>query len=501
VARLTYTDPSPTPRDTRQSEMHNGNFPTTLRRSSRIPTSVAILVSTADGKQFSECQTLVVNAHGCAMLSRVKFESGAPLRLHNREGRKTTARVVSCEPVGPDNGSWRLGAMLERPENFWGLKDCPKDWALPTGFVSFRAPRTASLPSTSLAPQVPVQVSAATEAVLSRIVQQLEVQVETMIAESVRPLQTEITALKEKLERRDVKPSRFEVSLSSIPPELEQQMELRLRKALGPRVLDEAQQQSAQVLAAAKAAIEKRTTDGYEDFLHRVAEELKVVEKRAQEISVHISDSSHEHLRRGLEDFQHKVLEGGNSLKRLTEELLEFVRNSLNDEQNARRGDLEELRASVSSESSRLHEHIEHLDRRIARLDESSSCLESGLTQRLSQMASNTISEARTQLEGMSNDMLEELTARSITALGNQLDDATGNMKIVQKGIIASLSESLQVQASDALQNFEHSMEELAQRAIEGWRLKLESGLTAVMKSIGEQFQLPAESSDEASQR
>ena len=475
--------------------MHNGNV-ATLRRSSRVPASVAILVASSDETQLSECETLVVNLHGCAMLSRIRYESGASLRLHNKDGRKTTARLVSCQPAGADNGNWKLGAMLDRPENFWGLKDCPKDWTPSTSFVSFRAPQAVSPKPTLVPPQAPAQVRPSTEEVIGRILQQVELQMQKVISESVRPLEAEVTALKEKLERREANPSRFEVSLSSIPPEVEQQVELRLRKVLGPRLLDEAHQQSAQVLAAAKATIEKRTTDCYDDFLRRVAEELKVVEKRAQEISNHISDNTHEHLHRGLEDFQQKLLEGGNSLKRLTEELLEFVQVNLNEEHNARRNDLEQLRTSVSSESLRLREHVENLDRRIARLDESSRSLESGLTQRLSQMASNTMKDTRSQLESVSNDIVEELTARSVAALGSQMDQATEDMRIVQKGIIASLSESLKLQAAGAVENFEQSMEDLAQKAVERWRLRLESGLNAVLKSVGQQFQLKAEETE-----
>jgi hypothetical protein len=466
-----------------------------------VPTSLSVLVTSSDETHFSECQAVVVNMHGCAMLSRVKFESGTSLRLHNKEGRKATARVVSCQPAGPDNQSWRLGTMLDRPENFWGLKDCPKDWALPAGFVSFKSPQVVPAKSSPVSSQVAVQMSTAAEAVIGRVVQQVEVQMHKMLAESVRPLQAEIAALQQKLERREANPSRFEVSLSSIPPELEQQIEVRLRKVLGPRVLDEAHQQSAQVLAGAKATIEQRTNECYENFLRRVAEELKAVEKRAQEISLHISDSAQEHLHRGLEDFQQKLLDGGNSLKRLTEELLEFAQRNLDEEHNARRGDLEQLRSSVSLESSRLHERIEQLDQRIARLDESASCLESGLTQRLSNMASNTIKDTRSLLEGVSSDMLEELTARSTAAVGNQLDDATQNMKIVQKGVIAALSESLKAQAADALQDFEQSMERLAKNTVERWRLKMEGGLNAVMKSLSEQFQLEAESNGEGTQR
>ena len=113
------------------SDMHNAATPAPLRRSSRVPNSQQVLVTSLDGSHFSEvCETTVVSAHGCAMLTRVKLETGIPLHLHSKNGRETTARVVSCQLISPDHRYWRLGAKLDQPDNFWGLKDYPKDWVL-----------------------------------------------------------------------------------------------------------------------------------------------------------------------------------------------------------------------------------------------------------------------------------------------------------------------------------------------------------------------------------
>jgi uncharacterized phage infection (PIP) family protein YhgE len=265
--------------------------------------------------------------------------------------------------------------------------------------------------------------------------------------------------------------------------------------------LDEARRQSAQLLAEAKAIIDQRTSEANEDFLHRVAGQLQAVEQRAQEIPTQISESMREQLRGGLEEFQQKLLEGGNQLKRLSEELLEFLQHSLNEEHNTRLGELEQVRTAVALESSRLHERIEYLDSRIAKLDESVRSLESGLDQRLSQMASDTIRNTRSELESAADTVLKEWTTRNVQALGNQLDEACENMKIVQKGIVASVSESLKLQAADAQQAFEHSMEELAKRSIERWRLTLAGGLNALVKNLGEQFRLEGEPGNDETQR
>lgn len=471
--------------------MQNANSPA-LRRSSRVPAAVPILVTSLEGTQFSEvCETLVVNAHGCAILTRVKLDSGVPLHLHTKEGREATAHVVSCQPNDSETRTWRLAAKLDRPQNFWGLKECPKDWSSPSVIVQARAPQTL-VPTIPAMPshKAPLAPSQPSPAVLDRVARELQVQVKKMIGEAVGPLQLEVSELKEKLAHRESNPSRFEVSLSSIPPELEQKIELRLRSNFGPKVIAEARLQSADLLAAAKSAIEQKTVEAYQQFTGRVADDLKGVEKRAQDLSAHIFDNAREHMSRGLQDFHQQLLEGGNSLKRLSEQLLEFLQQSLNDEHDARRGDLEKLRISMESESSHLREQMDSLDGRIAKLNAATQAFESGLDQRLSQMSSNIVGEVRHRLGVEANAVLEELTARSITALQAQLDDAAAKMKIFQNATLDSTSQTLKLEAANALQSFSESAEQMTNHSVERWRSKLAGGLTAVAKNLSEQLQL-----------
>lgn len=477
--------------------MQNARERTTLRRSSRIPAAVTILVTSLDGARFSEvCETLVVNAHGCAMLSPAKLDTGVPLHLHSKEGREAAAHVVYCQPVGSDLRHWRLGASLDQPENFWGLRDYPGDW--PVAAVSVPPRVIQTLVPTVLPPSPKEAVSHSSEAAIGRLARQLEAPLTRMIAEAIRPLQGEVATLSQKLAHREANPSRFEVSLSSIPPELEQQLELRLRRDLGPRVLEEARQQSALLMAEGKAALERRAAETHEHYLQRVADELAAVEQRATDLSAHIFHETREYLHRGLDDFHDQLLNGGNSLKRLGEELLDFLQQSLNQEFHTRRADLEQLRASVSSESSRLQEQIEDLDRRIAKLDEATRGLESGLDQRLSQMSSNTVQEARGQLEAASSAILDELTTCFAKTLADQQHAVSENMRIAQEGIISSASDSLKAEAATALQAFERSMEELGKRSAERWRLRLASSLNAMAKELGERLQMQADSGDDA---
>src|SRR5437764_402530 len=82
--------------------------------------------------------------------------------------------------------------------------------------------------------------------------------------------------------------------------------------------------------------------------------------------------------------------------------------SSWNDEHNRRREEVEQLRVEVAAESSRLHEQVEQLDGRISMLDESLRSWESGLDGRLSQMADDTLSNTRNEIECIADSILQE---------------------------------------------------------------------------------------------
>jgi len=82
--------------------------------------NIPVLVTRVEGGHFSEvCETLALNAHGCAICAPVRLEAGVPLHFQLKSGRHTTAQVVECEPLASDRQQWRLGVSLDRPGNFW----------------------------------------------------------------------------------------------------------------------------------------------------------------------------------------------------------------------------------------------------------------------------------------------------------------------------------------------------------------------------------------------
>lgn len=472
--------------------MPTSTSPATTRRSSRVPVNVPILVTSLQpGARFSEvCETMIVNAHGCAMKSPAELSTGVLLHFHSKDGRETTAKVVSCQPLDSEARSWQLSAQLSRPENFWGLQSIPQDWS--------QIPATSG--AAALAPKaqgfrhiqpVPEKIPASLKTALDKLQKQVsDDRLQAIVASAIRPLQAEVAELREKLTRSESKErSKFEVSLSHIPPELQVQIEGRLRNELGPQVLNEARVQSAQVLESAKKAIETRTTESHNQFRERISEDLRSAEKRVQTISAEGVESLRDYSRREMGEFHQHVVEARNHLKVLSEELLQMQQRTLAEEQAEHRREHEQLQAKTASEWSSLREKLTDLESRITRLMDSAAGLESGLDARLSKLASNTVSGTRAQLESMADAILEDMGTRGAQRLGDQVDKAAANLEIIQKEIETAASDSMGAQASQTLESFEKNLEDLAGQAVERCRSVLARGLNSLVQHLGEHFE------------
>src|SRR5579872_6355970 len=449
-----------------------------LRRSSRLPITLPILVTSLEPDSgFSEvCETLVVSAHGCAMRSSMKLNAGVPVQFQSKDGRWTMAHIVDCQPMDSDQEGWKLGAKLDQPDNFWGIETLPDDWAQ-LSEVPARAEQT------SRGKRVPEYA-----------------RFRAVIAEFVEPLQAEIKELREKLAQAPPRRSQFDISLSHIPPEVEEKLLLRLREELGVQVLRQTRQQSEEVLEAAKEAIGKKITAAHNEFREQVGQDLQAVGQRAQSLSEEITDAVQKHLVSGAERFQQQVLEAGIRLERRSEEFLRSLQQRLSEERDLYRREMQEVQATIGTEVSRLQAQNSELGDRMAKLDECARRLESDLDNRLVQMGSDIISGARTQLERALDVVLKELGTRNSEELGKQLEDACEHLKSVQKGIEGSISQLLKTHVAGTLLSFGQTVEELAQDSVGRWRHALAKDLSSVAKTLGGEFRLEGASNGQETQ-
>lgn len=475
--------------------MNTRTVPETMRRSSRVPLTLPIHVTSLEPTvQFSEdCETLVVNAHGCAVRSPMKLAAGVPVHFHNQEGRQTTAYVVDCQPLGTDPRSWLVGARLDKPDNFWGVKPCPQDWMLLSQTVPANGAQVAhaSLVSDARPRKPQAHLEPALRVVPPKVQESLsEDRVRTLVGEILRPLHEEVIQLREQAARPEPKRSSFEVSLSQIPPELEEKLWLRLRQELGAQVLKHATEQTERVLETAKTTIGQNITTAKHEFRHHLTEELQLVVVRAQRLSDEIDDGVRQQLNAGLEAFHQQAVEAGTRIEERGDEFFRSLQQRLNDENDARLREVEQVLAAVDSDSSQMRTLITDLGNRIQALDESTRHLESGLDEHLAQLSSDIVSGARTQLESHGDATLADLQTRAAKELSAQLDVACGRLKIIQKGIETSVSELLNAQASRTMQSFEHSLEEQAGQTVVRWRASLARDLTNVAKILGNEIHL-----------
>jgi hypothetical protein len=466
--------------------MQSANAVNSVRRSSRVPVTLPVVVTSMEpDKPFSEiCETLVVNAHGCVMYSPKKVDAGLPVQFKRKEGRATMAYVVDCQPMGSGQQGWQLGARLDRPGNFWGLEACPDDWMqMIDGEVSRKAPagtRDDKGPSLKL--------------VRDKASQLTDHDLKALFAEIVQPLHAEVAELKERLAKGGAKRSQFDISLTHIPPEVEEKLWVRLREDLGAQVLQQTRQQSEQVMEATKEAIGKKIREAQNEFREHVTKELQQVGQHAQNLSEEISATVGEHLSSGTERFQKQVSEAGTRVEQQGQEHIRSLQQRLGEEHAAYRREMQQVQAAAASESSRLQTQVTSLGARISELDDTACRLESGMDARLSQMANDAISGARIQLETQVDVVLKELGSRNAKELGIQLDDACGKLKTVQKGIELSVSELVRTQIAATLLSFGETMDELAKDSVGRWRVALSKDLDSVAKILGGQFQLEGSS-------
>ncbi|MGA9498367.1 MAG: PilZ domain-containing protein [Terriglobales bacterium] len=107
-----------------------------IRRSTRLPLEVPVLVTSLDlSVPFAEqCNTTLVNAHGCGLITDRVLQQGLHVRMEIVSAKRhTKARVAEVVSLGGDPETWLVGLELDVPGNFWGIDYAPSDWKIEEG--------------------------------------------------------------------------------------------------------------------------------------------------------------------------------------------------------------------------------------------------------------------------------------------------------------------------------------------------------------------------------
>ncbi len=105
------------------------------RRSTRIRAQIPLRVTAFDATApFSETgHTLVINSQGCGVRLSRPLKAGTEVFLDELPtGKRVTARVANCVPLGAGSKCWVVGIALDQPGNIWGLHPAPEDWGSET---------------------------------------------------------------------------------------------------------------------------------------------------------------------------------------------------------------------------------------------------------------------------------------------------------------------------------------------------------------------------------
>jgi hypothetical protein len=114
-----------------------------IRRSTRLPLEVPVRVtSLSEDFPFSQpCNTTLVNAHGCGLISQRPLVQGLQVRIEIVSAKRhTTAKVAEVVPLGGEPETWLVGLELDIPGNFWGIEYAPSDWKIEEGTAAAAPP-------------------------------------------------------------------------------------------------------------------------------------------------------------------------------------------------------------------------------------------------------------------------------------------------------------------------------------------------------------------------
>ena len=103
-----------------------------VRRSTRLSLQIPVVITSLDpSRNFrEECNTVVVNVHGCGVILHERLTNETPVTVKLvSNGRSKNGRILLAISV-IDNTSWLLGWDFDSPENFWGIEIPPSDWCV-----------------------------------------------------------------------------------------------------------------------------------------------------------------------------------------------------------------------------------------------------------------------------------------------------------------------------------------------------------------------------------
>ncbi len=512
--------------------------PVMTRRSTRLRAQIPILITSLDPTVTLAlfCETVVVNAHGCAARVHQSLTNGMPVRLQVGDS-EATGRVAVCTPMGDSQADWLVGIELDQPENIWGLKTVPKDWAPFAGSAPQSRPHepaaVAAPPSkaewplgsssrgTALVARTAAQeeldtklgrqqevidslqdrlasLEATTQVIQNgpaneqQIIAQIRRQVDASLAELARPLQEEVA-----LCRKDAQQIQLDIiRLEKLPEQIAQRVEAgfqalleqaraeflqeRVRDPVALAVQDalvqartELSAEVARALETLNAEMSRRLEQLTNDLESRTAERL---EQRLKATEVEIQTARAEEFNQSLAPMVDRITD-------LRQQALSSL-DTVQQETERCQAQLRTFREQRDEAEAWIVERTGNFRKEIQDTVLETSGQIKGRIQMAVELACQPVQKIRDE----TTRQMQEQAAMQARLFREKLDETGERLASLQRDIEGAVAESLRAQVAQTSAVFQREIGRIAQCVVEEWRSALAKNLQSLTYGLGQKL-------------
>jgi hypothetical protein len=388
----------------------------TTRQSTRVAARIAVtIVSTNPFIEFSEsCNTVSVNAQGCAMHSDKPLAVSTPVLLRLQNGKEAGGQVAFCKGSPSNDKLWGLGIVLDKPGNFWGLDPCPKDWVTEDDNAA-TSPSSRQVDAGGSKTAEPGITAAQIESVRSELREGMRQELASMFADSRAKLNEELqtqkknTALAEGLLQDAVKARE---SLTSAVQSLEE--ELQKKAADGTK-------NAIERIEASMNALKLEAQTDSEEQLQRIRKETEEIDSRVEKAFSSQSEKAQQQFSEAVEGKKKEIADAASSIGQVSDQIYTTVKGRLENDFESQKEVVASTRNSITAEVSRLQAEVGGIEDRLISLRERSSQQETDFGVRLDERASEAIKQVQVSLEQVLADLRKQQTELARTEMENLL--------------------------------------------------------------------------------
>ncbi|MBV9574872.1 MAG: hypothetical protein JOY93_12535 [Acidobacteriales bacterium] len=386
------------------------------RESTRVPVRIPLtVVSLNPNITFSEaCNTVSVNAQGCALYADKSIALATPVLLRLKNGKEATGQVAFCKG-SPSNGKlWGIGVVLDEPGNFWGLNPCPKDW-LPVEDATVNSSSAVNpQPANPLAskPESTGITSAQFETMQAEFRQQMRQEMSDMLADARKKLDEELQIQKKNTELTE--------ELLREAANVPQSAEHSLQESLEQKLADETKNAIERIEDRLKTLMDKARSDS-ENLVRQNREEAEELWSQSQQKFSSALDDLQKKFSDLEEQKNKEVAEATSSIEQVSDQVYATAQKRLENDFEEHQQNIAAHKDAISAEVARSQKAIEELDARMTRLNEVAAQQQKDFADHLEMSVLEALQTAETKLQKALGDLVESQIEQAKQQMNNEL--------------------------------------------------------------------------------